>query len=341
MTSKFLFSFSSILSYLIISNAFSQVPQITQISGSIENGSIVIINGQNLGSHPDFNPNQEYLCYMWDNFENGTFASGWGYNSSYAIVINSNNRPNSSHNMRGLCPQGSMWTFAPNGSNYRKVYMYAYRNFHDFSTVTVTNRKSWRVYSENFPADGDWVCVINGPTGWQNGNFFWIFELGDYSNHSGSFGPGFLDSWHCYEVWVDAIEENVKITYDGNIVSNTWPNSGNYSAWNAHRVSFDAYSHESSPTAFTYTDDAFIDYTQARVMIGNSPNFANATHREIQIPLDWSTSQISVRFNQGSYSLGENVYIFVVDENGNYSTGTQIQIGQPSVSKPTGLLVEP
>src|SRR5205807_496122 len=81
-------------------------------------------------------------------------------------------------------------------------------------------------------------------------------------------------------------------------------------------------------------DDIYFDYTQARVMIGNSSTFSGSNHREIQIPVSWSDSGITATLNQGSFANGASVYIFVVDANGNASPGYPIILGQ-SGSAPT------
>ncbi len=69
--------------------------------------------------------------------------------------------------------------------------------------------------------------------------------------------------------------------------------------------------------AFVYFDDVYIDDTWARVMIGNQPTFVASTHREIQIPSSWDNSSITITLNKGSFSILSNIYLYVIDENGN------------------------
>jgi len=73
------------------------------------------------------------------------------------------------------------------------------------------------------------------------------------------------------------------------------------------------------PTVYIYYDDVYIDNTIARVVAGDSPEFDNCTHQEIQIPTAWSDSSITITVNRGSFADGEEVYLFVVDANGNVS----------------------
>jgi gamma-glutamyltranspeptidase len=93
-----------------------------------------------------------------------------------------------------------------------------------------------------------------------------------------------------------------------------------------------------------YTDDTYIDTTRARVEIGNAPTWAQSNVREIQIPSAWSNSSITITINQGAFSNGDTVYLYVVDSNGNVnSNGYPVTIGGISStnppSPPTGLYV--
>ena len=63
-----------------------------------------------------------------------------------------------------------------------------------------------------------------------------------------------------------------------------------------------------------YYDDIYIDSTLARVEIGNSTNYYSSTHRELQIPVSWNNTTITVELNQGSFQAGQEVYLFVINE---------------------------
>ncbi|MCD4759438.1 hypothetical protein K8R33_00950, partial [archaeon] len=76
----------------------------------------------------------------------------------------------------------------------------------------------------------------------------------------------------------------------------------------------------------TYFDDVYVDNTWARVEICDvsswSQKESNGAHCEIQIPhTTWDGSTIEFTVNQGSFSLGEDAYLFVIDENGVASNG--------------------
>jgi hypothetical protein len=71
-------------------------------------------------------------------------------------------------------------------------------------------------------------------------------------------------------------------------------------------------------------DDWYTDYTFSRVVLGNAPDFASCTHREIQVPSAWSDTEITFTCNQGTFDGDDNIYAFVVDSNGTASAGYQV-----------------
>ena len=70
-----------------------------------------------------------------------------------------------------------------------------------------------------------------------------------------------------------------------------------------------------------WADDVYVDTTWQRVMIGDSPQWNTCTAREIQIPTAWSDGSISVVANLKAFPAGKSKYLFVVDKNGNPSSG--------------------
>lgn len=63
-------------------------------------------------------------------------------------------------------------------------------------------------------------------------------------------------------------------------------------------------------------DDVYVDYTWARVEIGDAPTWVSCTRREIQIPSAWSNASITVTVNQGAFQNLGGAYLYVVDANG-------------------------
>ncbi len=65
-----------------------------------------------------------------------------------------------------------------------------------------------------------------------------------------------------------------------------------------------------------YWDELYVDTTLARIEIGDAPTWTACTHREIQIPVTWSDTQIAFQVNQGTFTAGQAAYLYVVDADG-------------------------
>lgn len=79
-----------------------------------------------------------------------------------------------------------------------------------------------------------------------------------------------------------------------------------------------------NPTTFTstlYYDDIYIDNSWARIEIGNAASYDDCTHREIQVPSAWSDNSVTFTANSGSFSPGQTVFVFAINEAGEASQG--------------------
>ena len=98
------------------------------------------------------------------------------------------------------------------------------------------------------------------------------------------------------------------------------------------------------PENWRYFADIYLDYSRARVVLGNAPTLSASTIREVQIPTNWSASSISISANLGRFEVGQTAYLFVVDANGIASgAGFPVPIGgtAPDTAPPTVLSVTP
>ena len=96
-----------------------------------------------------------------------------------------------------------------------------------------------------------------------------------------------------------------------------------------------------SPNSF-FIDDVYLDTTWARIELANSPDYAAATHREMQPFIDnWSDDSATIRWNQGAFLPGDDAYLFLIDTAGEVSAGSRVAIvPEPVVGVvPTLLLV--
>ncbi len=80
-----------------------------------------------------------------------------------------------------------------------------------------------------------------------------------------------------------------------------------------------------------YIDDPYISIMngQARVELGNASTYETCTHREVQLPTAWSSTEITFNANYGSFDpagTGLTCWIYVVDNAGAVSNGQAITL---------------
>lgn len=101
-----------------------------------------------------------------------------------------------------------------------------------------------------------------------------------------------------------------------------------------------------------YLDQVYIDNSMSHVFLSDKSDLTNwarnssAYHSEIQVPSNWSNNSLTFTLNQGSFTNGQQAYLYVVDANGNInSSGYPITIGASgedtiAPSAPGGLMVK-
>jgi hypothetical protein len=100
-------------------------------------------------------------------------------------------------------------------------------------------------------------------------------------------------------------------------------------------------------TNWRYFADVYLDYSRARVVLGDAPTLEASTVREVQVPTTWSNSTIAVSANLGTFSAGQTAYVYVVDSNGQVNrSGVPITIGGgmaavPEKPEPTPVVPAP
>lgn len=83
--------------------------------------------------------------------------------------------------------------------------------------------------------------------------------------------------------------------------------------------------------SFRYFSAVYMDNTRARVMLGNSPDYASCTIMEPQIPLAWSDGTIQFRINLGALPDTGSAYLYVFDANNVRNLrGYPVSIGIPA-----------
>lgn len=85
-----------------------------------------------------------------------------------------------------------------------------------------------------------------------------------------------------------------------------------------------------SAGAYTYWDHIYLDTTWQRIEIGNNAVYDNCTERTIQIPAAWNQGEITFTARTNEFHDGDNVWVFVVDENNVPSEGYPMAVNAPT-----------
>jgi hypothetical protein len=111
-----------------------------------------------------------------------------------------------------------------------------------------------------------------------------------------------------FKLWENGV---LKVDYAGR--------TDNYSGLGTTRTEgIGGYSSEyPSASNWRYFADVYLDYSRARVILGNAPTFAASTVREVQVPTAWTDSSILITANLGAFADDALAYVYVVDEQGN------------------------
>ena len=97
-------------------------------------------------------------------------------------------------------------------------------------------------------------------------------------------------------------------------------------------------------TQMEYIDQIYYDNTVAHVFIADVSNLTSFIHNsdkyhsEIQVCSSWSDTSIKLTLNQGTFSIGDTAYIYVVDASGDISNSEQFIFNGSDKASPTSIL---
>ena len=222
-------------------------------------------------------------------------------------------------------------------ANFKWMYNSPGNEHH--SALSITNNGTSLLAS----AHGGGVCCLN-PDGTNNrtaqnanlivplgGGFYarpitWFttfpFEKGnwgffEWTIHLNS-APGIFDGWTELKRNNQVIYRTNNVDYFGTIPYSFFANvrfGGNYGWYGGSNV------------FYRYYGDIYIDDTISRVALCENENYSNCHHIELQIPTSWNSNSISINANPGSFTNGQNAYLYVIDQNGNISNAYPVTIG--------------
>ncbi len=316
-----------VLALILPSLALSQ-PEVGDLAGPFTQGENVQLSGSNFGEKIPAAP------LIYDNFEGGSpgevISGGW-----HIYSTKTDQRPKFSDAVTRAPGLQSAFQDFSNG-NYN-------------CTIGLTNLAVGKLYmsgwffnttSGNLSRNLKFLSFRGGPAGqWELPNGRMDMYPSTSSGHQyiadcngsimhdtwGVGGDPRSGAWHRMETYMDhglAGQSNGEwsILLDGGVWSQV---QGQFMTENCPYTNFYISAYfaddgvgEPRPEMEMYWDELYVDTTQARIEIGDNINFNLCTHREIQIPTQWSSNNVSFTVNQGTFEVGDLVYVFVIDENG-------------------------
>jgi hypothetical protein len=84
--------------------------------------------------------------------------------------------------------------------------------------------------------------------------------------------------------------------------------------------------HEFTGSAKAWFDDVYVSSTQARVEVCNASTYDACTIKHLQYvdPAKWTDTQIELKLRNMSAFKGSPAYLYVVDKDGNVSSGIKL-----------------
>jgi hypothetical protein len=342
-----LFLIILLINGVVTPSSATATPAVTGVSGTIKNGTKVTISGSGFGSKSPAKP------YLWAPFEGSANPSNLG------IVTSWNNLDNMAYtSIEGAGGTGGLkatnnsgiWTANVNASGFAwndyNQQMYLFRKTkRNFEVTSDLNWKVWRLWGPGLTYPDIYISTGNGNV---------PVEGIDHPAGAGwidppSLGRGPTNEYKTEEIIIKSNSASNQFDallwfYVNGALAIKMPyQTYNYRTLklkNDARAMTDNFvvhgvkANTTFPSHYRYwADDIYLDTTWARVMIGNATTWAGSTHKEIQIPSAWNNGSIEVTINTGTFTSGQQTYLYVVEANGNVNTnGYPVKIGSVGTS---------
>lgn len=333
-----------ILGCFLIRPGFIQAaPVISGVSGAMNHGGLITLHGSAFGTRGDFNSNHDtwqgsdYLPYRFKDFADGSAVShGFGYwNGSTGISVKTGSPNADSHYLEvnnfddGDERRGIQTDLSGAGT-------FVYVTFKFMLPPVCQSGKFWRIYADS-PQNN--IYLSTGGNGDYHIRGFSECSSCPAQTEWGA-GPEVGGGiWRRFELRVDTHAGQVSACVDG---VEAWTRTDwlvpDFSGWNGHSMDFpnmlDNTSRGEAVLGSYNYDDIYIDFSGARIEIGNAPSWGACTRREIQIAASWSDTDVLFRLNQGAFSPGA-AWLYVMNENGEVNAaGFPITLGGAAGGSP-------
>lgn len=309
------------------------------ITGTFSDGESVSISVSSPGEKSTAAPT------LWDTFEGGTTGNqiqaqsaiigAWETGSGSDRVTYSETSPHAGSKSAVHSWDGAHWdaNLCLNETAIDTLYIDFWMTIPDWgSSHNSGNFKPWRIWGESDTMD------IHAGAGCSTGTPYAVLSVTDSNcglNEIPSWAPTYPDrnTYH-FQIIIKAsdgatadgiVQQYVNHTLYGDSSQQTRCSTSRHLS----QIRIGHYNNTGSrdgctidSAVYAYTDNVYIDYSLARVEIGNNSTYGDCTHREIQIPSAWSNGtpgSITATVNTGSFEIGNTVYLFVVDANNEIS----------------------
>lgn len=330
---------------LITFYTFSQTTiVISNIEGSLLHDSLLVISGSSFGTKSPAAP------IVWDNCSGSSITTLWdggvpnvgttAYRIQYRDApYRDVDAPHDKVNrfMVGAHGDDNGWNEGYNVMVWKVVsniskpsYLYAsyyVRVDPHWYPGSDNNFKFWdHTYGNDGPYGNQYFYIeYNGhftssqgsPGNWHVNNLIGSNEWGDAGTH-----PMYNWAKHEIEYRIDSTSSGyIKGWDNGTLVMNFSGTTDNKSG-TTRTFSFGGYARQSGQSNnFRYFADLYLDTSRARVIIGNHQQYSKTTIREIQIPVIWSDTEITIKINRGKFPSDDNnnMFLYIINKDGQYN----------------------
>ena len=200
-----------------------------------------------------------------------------------------------------------------------------------FMPLIPSGNTVWGAYNNQSASQGSWSDTNNTSTNTTYGTGNAIY----WSNTSNAWGrweywqklntsPTCTIGSNCdgeITYWYNAVKRYERTNYKHSFCTGSYRDFRLGHMWQGHIDN----------ATYAFVDDLFIATSQARIEIGNASTWDACTQREIQRHTAWSDTSATITVNAGTFSDGQTVYVYTVDEDGVPNpTGYAVTIGNES-----------
>lgn len=303
-------------------------------SGGVAHGDTHVIQGSGFGTRATAEP------LLWDDFEAGTEAAaidgaapaignpwgGWssgGVDPSYGSANPRHPRStrHSFHDLDSVSQYNCSLAQSLTATSGDRIYLSYWWRYESTGTEWTDNLKPWVIYDDAGQGQQYVGMSVPGDGLRSGGN-------ADSPTLWGGIGQQTLDGQ--WIRWEEELEVSSANQADGERhcrvhttspaqIEQQWSTDAHQTHAGADWDNIDLGTYQTqdsrSPGArCTFQiDDVYIDRSWARVELGDSAEFANCTHREVQVPSAWSDGEVTITINQGSFSSLDGLHLFVID----------------------------